>query len=84
MTSEVKEFESRNLAAAIEFIRTLPKVYRRIYVEVCDDSSAWHLVYGDDRSFAPSLLSTVIQGRRFRIRGSDEILRLSRIQLPTA
>jgi hypothetical protein len=83
MTSEIREFEGLQLDAAIEFIHTLPEVYRRMYVEVCDavQKTGWLLVYGDDRDFVPGLLRAVIRGRRFRVRGSDEILRLPRVQL---
>jgi hypothetical protein len=86
MRSEVREFDGDNLGAAIQFIQTLPEVFRRVYVEVSDEpgKSGWHLVYGDDRAFVPGLLDALIRGRRFRVSGSDEILRVSRKQPLTA
>jgi hypothetical protein len=66
-----REFGAANLDAALAYIDGLPADVRRVYMDVKDENGCWCCVYGDERSNATRVLESMIQGRDFRLRGTD-------------
>ena len=71
MAESIREFASTEVAEALAYIEALPETQRRVYVEALD--GGWVFAYGDWRQHVPRLLSCVIRGRRFRVRGAETI-----------
>jgi hypothetical protein len=66
-----REFAAGDLGAALAYIDGLPEDVRRVYMDVRDERGNWCCVYGDERSNAHRVLGKLIEGRSFRLRGTD-------------
>jgi hypothetical protein len=77
-----KEFGASDLAAALAYIDNLPVDNRRVYIDVQDIYGNWHCVYADERTHVKRSLITMIQGRSFRLRGTDIPRTIDRLDRP--
>jgi hypothetical protein len=68
---ESKQFGADDLGAALAYIDGLPTQIRRVYLDVKDERGDWCCVYADERAHFQRALGTLINGRSFRLRGSE-------------
>ena len=66
-----REFGADEIGAALAYIDGLPSNVRRVYMDVKDEHGEWCCVYADERAHAARTLRNMVQGRSFRLRGTD-------------